>query len=368
MDRKEKLQQLLKLRPAARPETARPPAPAPPPEVPARRKWSAANPSSNSAGLHGNVPLAAAGPVTPQLFHLAGLPLDMWSEGLRLAFLDAETTGLAGGTGTYIFLMGLGFLDPGQSGAGPAPALPAGPGRRGSLSAAGSGQSLPHATCWICFNGKSYDLPLLQTRLHMNRPGTPARRPTRARPALSGAAVLETPAGQLHPPEPGARSDRVSPPGRPPRRAGAGDVLPLPAGSRPGFPRTGVRAQPAGPDRHGRPPGAAQPEDVAGRRASTATPWTASSAACWRAAGRRSSGISTGDHAPRWHEEARRHLGLARTLALLCKRAGFREESYGLFTHLSTHRPRQAPESLEAVLIHEEHFLKDARTGAPALR
>ena len=65
-------------------------------------------------------------------------------------------------------------------------------------------------------------------------------------------------------------------------------------------------------------------------------------------------------HGQRWRQAARRHIELGRTLALLCKRSGYREEAYDLFQHLSVHRPRQAPESLEEVLIYEEHFLKDA--------
>ena len=34
--------------------------------------------------------------------------------GPRLLYLDTETTGLAGGTGTYAFLVGVGFFDGGE--------------------------------------------------------------------------------------------------------------------------------------------------------------------------------------------------------------------------------------------------------------
>jgi len=84
----------------------------------------------------------------------------------RVVFIDTETTGLAGGTGTVAFLVGMGrfvgdcfevtqyFLRD----FGDEPAL------LHEIS-----QSLCDVSGIISFNGKSYDLPLLRTRFILNR-------------------------------------------------------------------------------------------------------------------------------------------------------------------------------------------------------
>lgn len=83
-----------------------------------------------------------------------------------LAFIDTETTGLAGGTGTLVFLIGVGaceagrfvlrqyfLIDPGEE-----PAL---------LTALVN--DLAPRTGWVTFNGRAFDLPLIETRLTLNR-------------------------------------------------------------------------------------------------------------------------------------------------------------------------------------------------------
>lgn len=83
-----------------------------------------------------------------------------------LVFLDLETTGLAGGTGTYAFLCGIGiaekehfkiiqfFLE--------------GPAREknwlGAIDAI-----IPSGACLVTYNGKTFDLPLLRTRHILSR-------------------------------------------------------------------------------------------------------------------------------------------------------------------------------------------------------
>ena len=81
-------------------------------------------------------------------------------------FIDCETTGLAGGAGTYAFLVGLGYLEDGQF-------------RveqffmqdfhqeRAVLSAVG--ERLNQFKTLVSFNGKCYDLPLLESRFLINR-------------------------------------------------------------------------------------------------------------------------------------------------------------------------------------------------------
>ncbi|MEZ4407934.1 MAG: ribonuclease H-like domain-containing protein [Polyangiales bacterium] len=86
----------------------------------------------------------------------------------RALYVDTETTGLAGGTGTVPFLVGLGWFEgerfcveqllvraPGEE----APVL------------ARVAERAAWATSIVSFNGKSFDLPLLRTRLVMERRG-----------------------------------------------------------------------------------------------------------------------------------------------------------------------------------------------------
>lgn len=84
----------------------------------------------------------------------------------RTVFVDVETTGLVGGTGTYVFLVGLGDFD-GEAFlvrqfflAGPS-------GEEAMLAAAG--EALSGARALVSFNGRCFDLPLLETRFTLNR-------------------------------------------------------------------------------------------------------------------------------------------------------------------------------------------------------
>jgi len=91
----------------------------------------------------------------------------------RWAFLDTETTGLAGGSGTYAFLIGVGRI------------TPAGfrirqffmreyVEERSVLEALN--QHLADFDVLITYNGKSYDQPLLETRYRMTRHTPPFAR------------------------------------------------------------------------------------------------------------------------------------------------------------------------------------------------
>lgn len=84
----------------------------------------------------------------------------------RWAFLDTETTGLAGGTGTYAFLIGVGSIDTTGFRL-----------RQFFMRDFGEEASLLHRLAeylepfdvLITYNGKSYDQPLLETRFRMVR-------------------------------------------------------------------------------------------------------------------------------------------------------------------------------------------------------
>lgn len=84
----------------------------------------------------------------------------------RCVFLDTETTGLSGGAGTVAFLLGMGFVDGADfvveqllmQDYADEPAM-----------LAMAAQRLKNFDCVCSFNGKNFDLPLLQTRFTMCR-------------------------------------------------------------------------------------------------------------------------------------------------------------------------------------------------------
>lgn len=123
---------------------------------------------------HGPHALGALRLVAPGL--LAELGGDPRLGGLaheRLVLLDTETTGLAGGTGTHVFLVGLGFLATAPDGATTFIV------RQYFLRQLREERALLHALgatladygALISFNGKSFDWPLLTTRFIMQRLG-----------------------------------------------------------------------------------------------------------------------------------------------------------------------------------------------------
>ncbi len=83
----------------------------------------------------------------------------------RVLFLDTETSGLAGGTGTYAFLIGLGFRT--TQGFVVQQIFMRDPDQEPALLAALS--EVVHSFEYVVtFNGKSFDVPLLNTRHVMN--------------------------------------------------------------------------------------------------------------------------------------------------------------------------------------------------------
>jgi uncharacterized protein len=83
-------------------------------------------------------------------------------------FLDTETTGLAGGTGTYAFLIGLGWWE--QNGFVVEQYFMRDHSEEPSLLFQVL-QKLSERSILVTFNGKSFDWPLLQTRYRMTRAG-----------------------------------------------------------------------------------------------------------------------------------------------------------------------------------------------------
>ncbi len=93
-----------------------------------------------------------------------------------LTFLDLETTGLAGGTGTYAFLLGIATFEPSRDPAG-RPASWRLVVEQGMMRAFAeerallwwAEQRLAGCEGLVTFNGASFDVPLLETRFLMHR-------------------------------------------------------------------------------------------------------------------------------------------------------------------------------------------------------
>jgi uncharacterized protein YprB with RNaseH-like and TPR domain len=94
-----------------------------------------------------------------------GLP-DEAADPAQWLFLDTETTGLAGGTGTYAFLVGLAWWDSG--GLAVEQFFMRDYSEEHSVLVA-LAERLAERRVLVTFNGKSFDWPLLETRFRMTR-------------------------------------------------------------------------------------------------------------------------------------------------------------------------------------------------------
>jgi uncharacterized protein YprB with RNaseH-like and TPR domain len=90
--------------------------------------------------------------------------------GGRLLFVDLETTGLAGGAGTYAFLVGCAWFDGGRLRVRQF-LLSSFAAERALLEALG--EVVREAATVVTYNGKTFDLPLIETRHVINRLATP---------------------------------------------------------------------------------------------------------------------------------------------------------------------------------------------------
>jgi len=124
---------------------------------------------------HGRTPIAKALEVSTE--RLAQLALDPAFESIdlrRALFFDTETTGLAGGTGTVPFLIGIAWFEDESM-------------RIQQLFLPEMGREAPmlhrlrervqQSSCVVSFNGKAFDWPLLRTRFVLNRVPAPALPP-----------------------------------------------------------------------------------------------------------------------------------------------------------------------------------------------
>lgn len=101
------------------------------------------------------------------------LPTESLPEAARIVYLDTETTGLAGGTGTCAFLIGIGVIE-GKQFAVRQFFLRDYPEERAVLAALA--EVLEPFSGIATFNGKTFDIPLLETRYALARMKSPFAR------------------------------------------------------------------------------------------------------------------------------------------------------------------------------------------------
>jgi uncharacterized protein YprB with RNaseH-like and TPR domain len=123
---------------------------------------------------HGHIAVADTLPPAdnpwPRLSLLDGALRETPSPPGRMLFIDLETTGLAGGAGTYAFLVGCAWYDGGSFHV-----------RQFFLSNFGAervlletvAETAERCGAVVTYNGKSFDLPLIETRFLLHRLETP---------------------------------------------------------------------------------------------------------------------------------------------------------------------------------------------------
>jgi uncharacterized protein len=115
---------------------------------------------------HGSVGICDLGDLPEDLLDQLSANAIPHTHPARWAFLDTETTGLMGGTGTYAFLIGVGSID--SSGFRLRQFFMRDYGEEASLLSRLAEYLAPFDVL-ITYNGKSYDQPLLETRFRMAR-------------------------------------------------------------------------------------------------------------------------------------------------------------------------------------------------------
>lgn len=125
----------------------------------------------------GRAPLVAARTADPVTLGLLALdPALGGCDPRKALYLDTETTGLAGGTGTVAFLVGLAFFDEAHGTFVLEQMLLRRLGEEAPILDL-LHRRMTEASMVVTYNGKAFDVPLLRTRFVMNRLPKPAEPP-----------------------------------------------------------------------------------------------------------------------------------------------------------------------------------------------
>jgi uncharacterized protein len=121
--------------------------------------------------LHGDVQLCEFKPISRIL---AWSGLESLADVLvnSILFLDTETSGLSGGTGTLVFMVGIGFFK--ENGFHVEQFFLSNPDQETQFLNAIS-ESLSNFSILVTYNGKAFDAPLLNTRFDLNHITSPIR-------------------------------------------------------------------------------------------------------------------------------------------------------------------------------------------------
>ncbi len=119
---------------------------------------------------HGRIGIGALFELPADLYHAVSEGGAQAARPGEWAFLDTETTGLAGGSGTCAFLVGVGRITPG--GFRLRQFFLRDFGEEPSVLEALS-EELAGARTLVTYNGRAFDVPLLETRYRMNRARPP---------------------------------------------------------------------------------------------------------------------------------------------------------------------------------------------------
>lgn len=121
--------------------------------------------------LHGNLPLSAFLGLPPETIAQIARDAALASVDLRrVCFLDTETTGLSGGTGTMAFVVGLGFFA--EGGFRLCQYFLRDPGDELAMVEA-LAERLPEFEALVSFNGRAFDVPILENRFILARAPPP---------------------------------------------------------------------------------------------------------------------------------------------------------------------------------------------------
>ncbi|HVY49140.1 MAG TPA: ribonuclease H-like domain-containing protein [Minicystis sp.] len=132
---------------------------------------------SGPAARVGRAPLVAARFADAAMLALLALdPKLAGCDPRRALYVDTETTGLAGGTGTVPFLLGMAFFDEAANAFVLEQVLLRRLGEEAPILALYA-ERVRDASALVTFNGKAFDMPLLRTRFVMNRMAAPAEPP-----------------------------------------------------------------------------------------------------------------------------------------------------------------------------------------------